>query len=101
MYVYTGTRMRNIPYRQPMVPSYGNRFQMGTDATTQNQAPSMPLTLVRAAVIVAAGVGAWKLYSILRPSPMHANLPSWPAIGPLFNVGSTIGSAFSLGPYIL
>lgn len=107
MYVYTGTRMRGIPYRRVMVPSIGHRGfsspSMGTETTiTENVAnASLATNLVRGALLVATGVAAWKIYTLIRSPAIEANLPSWPAIGPLFNVGSSIGSAFSLGPYIL
>jgi len=81
---------------------------MGTDVPvgTEAQSPSltqtaMPVTLIRVALLIAAGAVAWKIYSSLRSDPIMPNLPAWPAIGPLFNVGSTIGSAYSLGPFIL
>ena len=107
MYVYTGTRMRGVPYRRVMVPSIGHRGfsspPMGTEPTITQAVSNASLTtnLVRAALLMAAGVAAWKVFTLIRRPAMSANLPSWPAVGPLFNVGSSIGSAFSLGPYIL
>ncbi|MHC4119745.1 MAG: hypothetical protein ACYSWO_19785 [Planctomycetota bacterium] len=106
MYVYTGTKMKDWPYRRKLVPSIGHRFpeQMGTDVQSPelNQTPTtMPVNLVRAALLVAAGAVAWKMYESMRDRRLTANLPSFPGIGPLFNVGSTIGSAYNLGPWII
>ena len=106
MYVYTGTMMRDWPYRRKLVPSIGHRFPkpMGSEASAleQNQAPvTMPVSLVRVALLIAAGAVAWKLYDSMRERRMMANLPSFPGIGSLFNVGADIGPAYHLGPWIL
>lgn len=115
MYVYTGEKMRGWPYRRVLVPSFGYRFpempppapppmeELGTEPVlTQNVvSSSMPVNLVRVALLIAVGAVAWKLYESYRAERMVSNLPSWPGIGPLFNVGAQLGPAFSLGPYMV
>lgn len=113
MYVYTGERMLGWPYRRKLVPSFGHRFpeiqppaaqveSMGANAPSQNTASTtIPINLVRVALFVAAGAVAWQLYERLKKDRMVANLPPWPGIGPLFNIGAALGPAYSLGPYIL
>jgi len=111
MYVYTGERMRGWPYRRKLVPSFGYRFPdltppppaVGTDAVpAQNPASTtIPVNFVRVALFIAAGAVAWKLYETYRGERIVSNLPGWPGIGPLFNVGAQLGPAFSLGPYVL
>lgn len=108
MRVYSGNMMRNWPYGRKLVPSFGHRFPkpkaMGTEAPTlqQNQQPfTMPVGLVRVALVIAAGAVAWKLYEAMQERRMEANLPSFPGIGPLFNVGAAIGPAYNLGPWII
>lgn len=106
MYVYTGTMMRDWPYGRKLVPSIGHRFPqpMGSEAPAlqQNQPPvTMPVSLVRVALVIAAGAVAWKLYDSMRERRIMANLPSFPGIGPWFNVGAPIGPAYNLGPWLL
>lgn len=106
MYVYTGTKIRGFPYRRTMVPSIGHRKlpPLGDEGqqTTPNPAPvSMPVNLVRVALLVAAGAVAWKFYDSMRERRIESNLPSFPGIGSLFNVGAAIGPAYNLGPWIL
>lgn len=105
MYVYTGEKMRGWPYRRKLVPSFEHRGfpALGTDqpAPAQNAVGATRSNLVRVALAVAAGAVAWKLYESFRREKMVSNLPGFPGIGPLFNVGAAIGPAFSLGPWIL
>jgi len=106
MYVYTGTKMRGFPYRRTLVPSVGHRTfaPLGNEGqqVMPNPAPaSMPVNLVRVALLVAAGAVAWKVYDSMRERRIESNLPSFPGIGSLFNVGAAIGPAYSLGPWIL
>lgn len=106
MYVYTGTMMRDWPYRRKLVPSIGHRFPkpMGDDGQIlqQNSVPTtMPVNLVRVALLIAAGAVAWKVYEAMRDRQLTANLPPFPGIGPAFHVGSTIGPAYHLGPWFL
>jgi len=62
---------------------------------------TVPANLVRAALLIAAGAVAWKLYAAWRDRPLERNLPPWPAIGPLFNSSAAIGSKFALTPFIV
>lgn len=106
MHVYTGTMMRNWPYRRKLVPSIGYRFpgSMGSEPPVlqQNQIPTtMPINLVRVALLVAAGAVAWKIYESMRDRALTANLPPFPGIGPAFNVGAAIGPAYNLGPWVI
>jgi len=106
MYVYTGTLMRDWPYRRKLVPSIGHRFPkpMGSAVPDlqQNLQPVVSsINLVRVAVLIAIGAVVWKAYDLIHEKRMQANLPSFPGIGPLFNVGAPIGPAYNLGPWIL
>jgi hypothetical protein len=106
MYVYTGTKMRGFPYRRRLVPSIGYRQlpPLGNEGgqSVTNPAPvSMPINFVRVALLMAAGAVVWKVYESMRERRIESNLPSFPGIGPLFNVGAAIGPAYSLGPWIL
>ena len=106
MYVYTGTKMRGFPYRRTLVPSIGYRQlpPLGNEGQQSQFDPapaSMPVNFVRVALLLAAGAVAWKVYESMRERRIESNLPSFPGIGPLFNVGAAIGPAYNLGPWIL